>query len=49
MGGPDGCPVIPGARRVDWDLPGLPGGEIENMRSIRDEIEKKVAELVGTL
>jgi multimeric flavodoxin WrbA/protein-tyrosine-phosphatase len=49
MGEPDGCPVIPGARRVDWDLPGLPGGEIENMRSIRDEIEKKVAELVGTL
>jgi protein-tyrosine-phosphatase/putative NADPH-quinone reductase len=49
MGGPDDCSVIPEVRRMAWDLPAPDGGNMENMRSIRDEIEKRVAELIGTL
>lgn len=49
MGCGEACPVVPGARRMDWDLPDPAGGDMENMRNVRDDIEKKVAELIGTL
>jgi arsenate reductase (thioredoxin) len=49
MGCGDECPVIPGRRYIDWDMPdpkGLPHAEVE---SIRDEIARRVSELVETL
>jgi arsenate reductase (thioredoxin) len=45
MGCGDACPVIPGKRYVDWDLKDPAGQDIEIVRRIRDEIERRVAEL----
>jgi arsenate reductase len=45
MGCGDACPVIPGKRYVDWDLQDPAGQDIETVRKIRDEIERRVAEL----
>ncbi|WP_373498140.1 NAD(P)H-dependent oxidoreductase [Desulfococcus sp.] len=47
-----GCgdiPSAPNAVRVDWDLPDPEGLDIEAMRSLRDEIEKRVSDLIGQL
>ena len=46
MGCGDECPVIPGAKREDWDLPDPAGRPIAFMRTVRDEIEKKVTKLI---
>jgi arsenate reductase (thioredoxin) len=45
MGCGDACPVIPGKRYVDWDLQDPAGQDLETVRRIRDEIERRVAEL----
>ena len=45
MGCGDACPVIPGKRYVDWDLQDPAGQDAETVRAIRDEIERRVAEL----
>ena len=45
MGCGDACPVLPGKRYLDWDLPD-PAGQGEAMvRQLRDEIEHRVAQL----
>jgi arsenate reductase len=49
MGCGDKCPYIPGRRYVDWDLPDPAGQPIEVVRETRDEIERRVAELVAEL
>jgi arsenate reductase (thioredoxin) len=48
MGCGDECPFIPGLRRDDWPLPDPKGQGIEQVRMIRDEIERRVKELVNT-
>jgi arsenate reductase len=45
MGCGDACPVIPGKRYVDWDLEDPAGQDVETVRAIRDEIERRVQEL----
>jgi arsenate reductase (thioredoxin) len=45
MGCGDACPVIPGKRYVDWELEDPEGKDLETVRAIRDEIERRVAEL----
>ena len=45
MGCGDACPVIPGKRYVDWELEDPAGQNLETVRRIRDEIERRVAEL----
>jgi arsenate reductase len=45
MGCGDACPVLPGKRYVDWELPDPAGQDLEAVRQIRDEIERRVAEL----
>jgi arsenate reductase (thioredoxin) len=45
MGCGDACPVLPGKSYVDWDLTDPAGAAIEEVRSIRDEIERRVTEL----
>jgi arsenate reductase len=45
MGCGDACPVIPGKRYVDWELQDPAGQDVETVRRIRDEIERRVAEL----
>ena len=46
MGCGDQCPYIPGKRYVDWELPDPKGRPLVEVRAIRDEIERRVAELV---
>lgn len=45
MGCGDACPVLPGKRYVDWNLPDPAGAPIDEVRALRDEIEHRVAEL----
>lgn len=47
MGCGDECPVIPGLRRNDWPLPDPKGQGMEQVRTIRDEIERRVKALVA--
>ncbi len=49
MGCGDSCPVYPGKRYLDWDLSDPAGKPVEEVRLIRDEIERLVHELVVTL
>jgi arsenate reductase len=46
MGCGDECPLIPGVERDDWPVDDPKGQPVETVRRIRDEIKKKVAELV---
>ena len=45
MGCGDACPVLPGKRYVDWDLPDPAGRPPEEVRAVRDEIARRVATL----
>jgi arsenate reductase len=45
MGCGDACPYIPGKRYVDWELPDPAGKPLDEVRAIRDEIERRVAAL----
>ena len=49
MGCGDECPYIPGKRYLDWDLPDPKGLTLDEVREIRDEIERRVGELVAEL
>ncbi len=45
MGCGDACPVLPGKRYVDWNLPDSAGMPVEVVRGRRDEIARLVEEL----
>ena len=49
MGCGDACPVSPGKRYLDWDLPDPAGLAVEQVRPIRDEIEQRVQALLAEL
>jgi arsenate reductase (thioredoxin) len=49
MGCGDECPYIPGKRYVDWDLTDPKGQPVDRVREIRDDIERRVAELIEEL
>ena len=49
MGCGDECPVVPGARYLDWDLDDPAGRPIEEVRATRDEIGRRVGALVEEL
>jgi arsenate reductase (thioredoxin) len=49
MGCGDVCPVFPGKRYLDWDLPDPAGLPVEHVRPIRDEIDRRVRELLTEL
>jgi protein-tyrosine-phosphatase len=49
MGCGDACPVFPGIRYEDWDLPDPSGRPVEEVRSIRDEIDRRVRVLLAEL
>lgn len=46
MGCGDGCPVYPGKRYVDWELPDPAGKPLDRVRPIRDEIKTRVESLL---
>jgi arsenate reductase (thioredoxin) len=49
MGCGDECPVVPGTRRIDWDLPDPAGRPLADVRATRDEIARQVEALVAEL
>jgi arsenate reductase len=49
MGCGDACPVFPGKRYVDWELPDPAGKGIEVVRAVRDDIDTRVRGLLDEL
>jgi arsenate reductase len=49
MGCGDACPFYPGKRSEDWELDDPAGQDIEAVRPIRDEIRRRVEELIASL
>jgi arsenate reductase len=47
MGCGDQCPAVPGLRRDDWPLEDPKGQPRERVRQIRDDIERRVRELLA--
>ncbi|MBX3194231.1 MAG: arsenate reductase ArsC [Microbacteriaceae bacterium] len=49
MGCGDACPVFPGKRYEDWELPDPAGLPLEEVRPIRDEIRARVESLLASM
>ncbi|MGH3609040.1 MAG: arsenate reductase ArsC, partial [Pseudonocardiaceae bacterium] len=49
MGCGDACPVYAGKRYLNWDLTDPAGKTIEQIRPIRNEIDRRVRELLAEL
>jgi arsenate reductase (thioredoxin) len=49
MGCGDSCPIYPGKRYEDWELPDPADQPIETVRTIRDQIQDRVKTLVDSL
>jgi arsenate reductase len=49
MGCGDACPVIPGKRYIDWELPDPKGRPLDEVRATRDAIDRRVRQLVAEL
>jgi arsenate reductase len=49
MGCGDACPLYPGKRYLDWDLDDPAGRSVEEVRPIRDEIDRRVQALLAEL
>jgi protein-tyrosine-phosphatase len=49
MGCGDACPLFPGKRYEDWELEDPAGLDVASVRPIRDEIGRRVRELLSSL
>lgn len=49
MGCGDACPIYPGKRYLDWHLDDPAGRPVEEVRTIRDDIDRRVRELLEEL
>ncbi|MDP9233414.1 MAG: arsenate reductase ArsC [Actinomycetota bacterium] len=49
MGCGDSCPVYPGKRYVDWEVEDPAGKPVEQVRAIRDQIDRRVKALLTEL
>jgi protein-tyrosine-phosphatase len=49
LGCGDACPIFPGKRYEDWELADPAGRAIEAVRPIRDEIRRRVEQLITEL
>ena len=49
MGCGDACPIFPGKTYLDWELPDPAGKPIEEVRSLREEIDRRVQGLLDDL
>jgi arsenate reductase (thioredoxin) len=47
MGCGDECPFIPGAKRIEWDVPDPAGLSLNEVRGIRKEIDRLVGHLLA--
>jgi protein-tyrosine-phosphatase len=49
MGCGDACPIYPGKRYLEWDLADPSGMPLDQIRPIRDEIDRRVRSLLSEL
>ena len=49
MGCGDTCPIFPGKRYEDWELDDPAGLDVDAVRPVRDEIGRRVRELLASL
>ena len=49
MGCGDACPIYPGKRYLDWDLDDPAGQTLDDVRVIRDDVERRVRALLADL
>jgi arsenate reductase len=49
MGCGDACPVYPGKRYLDWELVDPADKDVDEVRAIRDDIERRVRDLLADL
>ena len=49
MGCGDACPIYPGRRYLDWDLPDPAGLQLDGVRAVRDDIDQRVRALLKEL
>jgi protein-tyrosine-phosphatase len=49
MGCGDTCPIFPGKRYLDWDLPDPAGQDVAAVRPIRDQIRVLVENLIAEI
>jgi arsenate reductase len=49
MGCGDQCPYVPGKRYVEWELPDPDGRQLPEVRATREEIARRVQELITQL
>ncbi|MCA0306261.1 MAG: arsenate reductase ArsC [Actinobacteria bacterium] len=49
MGCGDACPIFPGKRYENWDVEDPAGQSVEDVRPIRDEVERRVRTLMASL
>lgn len=49
MGCGDACPIFPGKRYEDWQLEDPADQGVESVRPIRDDIKRRVGELLASL
>ncbi|HEY6567685.1 MAG TPA: arsenate reductase ArsC, partial [Actinomycetota bacterium] len=49
MGCGDACPIFPGKRYLDWELDDPAGKSVEEVRPIRDELDRRVQALLAEL
>jgi protein-tyrosine-phosphatase len=49
MGCGDACPIYPGKRYEDWELADPAELDLDGVRAVRDEIDRRIGELLDTL
>ena len=49
MGCGDECPYFPGVRYLDWELDDPAGKDVDEVRVVRDDIERRVRSLLADL
>lgn len=49
MGCGDACPVFPGTRYEDWEVADPSGRDLDEVRVIRDEIDRRIRRLASEL
>ena len=49
MGCGDACPLYPGKRYLDWELPELADLSLDDVRAVRDDVRKRVEDLLSEL
>ena len=47
MGCGEECPVVPGAKRLDWPLSDPKGGSLDAVREVRDQVAQRVRAFIS--